>query len=133
MRTLVLVQNFFPDQRSPPIPSDHRRSLAFTQHSSGTIKETMGDYQRFLKRQKTLSRTSWCDGSLERRHLKTLSERERMLQTVDFGLSCNIYFLVIFLPHFTLGHTIQISKDLNETKRLLKIFKIMGKKENARN
>ena len=54
---LRMFKTFFLDQRSPPIPSDHRRSLAFTQRSSGAIPATMGDYQRFLKRQKTFART----------------------------------------------------------------------------
>ena len=49
--------------RFPVITDDYRRSLAFTQCSSGAIPGTMGDLQRFLKRQKTLTRTSWCDGS----------------------------------------------------------------------
>ena len=48
---------FSPDQCSPPILGDHRRSpIAFTQRSYGAIPATMGDYQRFLKRQKTLTR-----------------------------------------------------------------------------
>ena len=57
VRTFVYVQNFF---SRPPIPGDHRRSLAFTQRSSGDIPATMGDYQRLLKRQKTLTRTLTC-------------------------------------------------------------------------
>jgi hypothetical protein len=46
---------FSPDQRSPPIPGDHRHSLALTQRSAGAILSAMGDYQRFLKRHRTLT------------------------------------------------------------------------------
>src|SRR4029434_5905606 len=66
MRTFVHVQNFFLDQRSPPITDDYRRlqrSPAFTQSSSGAIPATMDDYQHFLSHHRTLTRTSWCDGA----------------------------------------------------------------------
>jgi hypothetical protein len=61
VRTCVHVQNFSPDLRSPPIPVDYRRPhnvlLALPQ-------ATMGDYQCFVKRHRTLTRTSSCDGPL---------------------------------------------------------------------
>ena len=57
----------------PTFSTDSRRSRTFTSvHTSslGPIPVTMGDYQRFLKRQKTLTRTSWCDCSFTYFNLK---------------------------------------------------------------
>ena len=51
---LCMFKTCFSDQRSPPIPGDHRRSLAITQCSSGAIPGTMGHYQRFIKARKRL-------------------------------------------------------------------------------
>jgi hypothetical protein len=61
---VCMFKTFFPDQRSTPISGDYWCSLAFTQGSSGAIPATIGDYQRFLKRHRTLTRTSWCDGPI---------------------------------------------------------------------
>jgi hypothetical protein len=63
----LYVQNFFPDQRSPPSPCDYLRLLAFTQRSSCAIPATIGDYRCFHKCHRTLTKTSSCDGSLKRR------------------------------------------------------------------
>ena len=49
---------------SSPITDGYQRSPAFTQRSSGAIQVTTDDYQRFLKRHRTLTRTLWCDGAL---------------------------------------------------------------------
>ena len=62
---LRIFKTFLPIHRSLPIPGDHRRSLVFKQRPSGAVPATMGDCQRFLKRLKALTRTSWCDGSFK--------------------------------------------------------------------
>ena len=46
VRTLVHVQNFF---SGPAFIFDCQQSQTFTQHSSGAIPATMGNYKRFLK------------------------------------------------------------------------------------
>ena len=82
-----MFKTYFPDQRSPPIPGDHRRSLAFTQPSSGAIPAIMGDYQRFLKRYRTLTRTSCFDGPLtyEYEHTTLPIDRKGIPQLWDFA------------------------------------------------
>lgn len=61
---LCMFKTLFSDLCSPQIPGNHRCLLAFIQRSSGAILATMGDYPRFLKLHRKLTRTSWCDGPI---------------------------------------------------------------------
>jgi hypothetical protein len=94
-----MFKTFFPDQRSTPILGDYRRSLAFTQRSSGAILATMGDLQRFPKRHITLTRTSWCDGpisSIDNEYLAFITVFDEQSQS---NLTCNIFsFEVLRIP-----------------------------------
>src|SRR4029434_4979394 len=108
-----MFKTFFSDQvlrRSPTITDDYQRSPAFTQRSSGAIPATMDDYQRFLKRHRTLTRTLWCDGalSMERPCLHDCG--------VDVSFKSMVYTLYIFwmcyLNPVSLQHYKHIHKGL---------------------